>query len=578
MDTNEKELIANVEQVLREKQSPDLFLHSLRTADYAIHLNKHLNLGLDEEKVKLAALLHDLAKEYPEKRYFEIAAQKGYVFDDLELEIPALMHSRISAFEAESIFGIDDPDVLSAILKHTTGSEGMSQLDFLIFASDKLEPGRDYKSADTLRESIHKDFYRGCLDILQNSIEHLSSKNKTIHRSTYDAINELRTTIFFMDELEHTSEVNDATSDELSDEVLFISPEDKSNSLNGESRPDQYADVIRSIMTLNNWILLCTLLAIVVTFLGSVTYGFYTLYTGIDSPDGFNSMRFSRPPATYFNGRNELLFLLAGLDNVQNVSRTDTIILAKLDFSKHDLRMISIPRDTFVQVSTKRGTHWDRINSAYTGGGNEGLLDTVKNLTGFYPDYLILLNYQGFKDIVDLVGGVEIDVDKDMNYDDNAGNLHIHLKKGLQTLNGQDALGFVRFRHDAEGDFMRIRRQQQFLKTFLQKLYSARGVMKLDGIITRILGNVTLLVIDPENPDGPVTNRVLLVNQYITLAKVLKNIPSENISMETVKIAREGMIDRKSVLVLDYAEFDRTMSEFFSPSSDLSSTPVQEEN
>jgi LCP family protein required for cell wall assembly len=453
----------------------------------------------------------------------------------------------------------------------------MSQLDLLIFASDKLEPGRDYKSADTLRESIHKNFYQGCLDILQNGIQHLTAENKKIHPSTCEAINELQTTIFFMDELEHSSETGDASSLGISDDVMFFaSSADKSHSSNGESRPYHYANVFRSIMTLNNWILFCTLIAIFITFLGSVAFGFYTLYSGIDS-SGFKSLNFSRPPALYFNGRTELLFLIAGLDDVQRSSRTDTIILARLDFRKRDLRMISIPRDTYVQVTTERGKYWDRINAAYARGDEAGFLNTVKDLTGFYPDYLLLLNYQGFKDIVDLVGGVEVDVDKDMNYDDYAGNLHIHLKKGIQTLNGEDALGFVRFRHDAEGDFMRIRRQQQFLKTFLHELYSAKGVMKLDSIIARILSNVTLFVIDPTNPESPVTNRIMLVSQYMTLAKVMKDMPSENISMETVKIAHEGIIDRKSVLLLDYAEFDRTMSDFFSAYGTFPSPPVQDE-
>ena len=155
--------------------------------------------------------------------------------------------------------------------------------------------------------------------------------------------------------------------------------------------------------------------------------------------------------------------LICGTDD--DGTRTDTIIIAHLDANDHTVALLSIPRDTPVATG---GGGLMKINSVYAGGGKDGmerLAARLKDLLGFPVDGYVLVDLEAFQKTVDLVRGVEFDVPMDMNYEDPSQNLYIHLQKGLQTLDGEQAMGLVRFRKGyATQDIQRTQTQQQFLK------------------------------------------------------------------------------------------------------------------
>ncbi len=578
MDKTKTENITDsILEHLKRTLSHELFNHCVRTCDYALKLNRELSLGLDETKVEIAALLHDMAKEYSVRQYFDIANQYGYVFDGFILNNSKLMHGVIGAFEAKKLFEIDDDEILSAIAKHTVGCSDMNNLDLLIFVADKIEPGRKFPGADRLCKLIEKDFLKGCLEVFRSNKEFVLSKGVDYHPDGNRAMERLKKRIEILDYQEKIEESGKEQSDdhqemteepvkEQSDdhqETTEESGKEKSDEINGVLNAGEKKKFIRTLISIDSYIIICAILAILISFLGSTVYGLYVFYTGIDPSSVTGSGK--HPPSYYFNGREELLFLMAGLDEVEHRSRTDALILAKLDFKRQKLKLISIPRDTYVEIPGTVSNYWDRINAAYTRGGKERLLKANYNLTGHYPDFLILINYEGFKTIIDLIGGVEMDVEKNMNYDDNAGGLHIHIQKGLQVLNGEDSLGYVRYRQDIDGDFSRMRRQQNFGKAFFKSLKNPGNAFKAGKIFSAIAQCVDITVIESENEDFNITDKKLKFAQYIAIEKVIKNVPPENMQNNTIPISKEGIVDKKWVLIPDYAEFDIMMAEFFNP-------------
>jgi LCP family protein required for cell wall assembly len=163
-------------------------------------------------------------------------------------------------------------------------------------------------------------------------------------------------------------------------------------------------------------------------------------------------------------------FLLIGND--QGNGNTDTMIVGALDTAAGELNLVSIPRDTLVNVS------WSvkKANTilAFRGRGMDGLVDGITDLIGFRVDSYISVDLDAFTALVDAIGGVYFDVPMNMNYDDPTQNLHIHVPAGYQLLTGQQAVGVVRFRSGyAAGDIKRISVQQDFMKALAKQCLSA---------------------------------------------------------------------------------------------------------
>lgn len=179
-------------------------------------------------------------------------------------------------------------------------------------------------------------------------------------------------------------------------------------------------------------------------------------------------------------------FLLVGTD--QDDGNTDTIMVVSYDTKEQDINIMSIPRDTMINEK------WDikKINSVYSRTGNsiDSLANRIQKLIGFKPDFYVKVELEMFVELVDLVDGVEFDVPQDMNYDDPYQDLHIHLKKGVQTLNGKDAMGLVRFRRYSEGDIKRVEVQQNFIKALIKECLSIQHWGKMKAYIDLAMKNV----------------------------------------------------------------------------------------
>ncbi|TDQ42121.1 LCP family protein [Aureibacillus halotolerans] len=180
--------------------------------------------------------------------------------------------------------------------------------------------------------------------------------------------------------------------------------------------------------------------------------------------------------------------LLLGIDTAEaESSRTDTIMVAQYDPENGTAKLASIMRDTYVNIP---GHGYNKINAAYVFGGIELLRQTIQQNFGIDVGYYSIVNFNGFTDVVDSLAknGIEIDVEKRMHYVDNAGGLYIDLQPGMQTLNGEQLLHYARFRHDSEGDFGRVRRQQQVIQAVKDELLSVNGLLKLPELIGTIEG------------------------------------------------------------------------------------------
>lgn len=207
---------------------------------------------------------------------------------------------------------------------------------------------------------------------------------------------------------------------------------------------------------------------------------------------------------------------IIGKDNTEDSHRADTILFTTLDLDNKIVQVLSIPRDTRVQIP---GRGWDKINHAYPYGGIELLNRTLINYLGMPIHYYIELDYSSFPKIVDLLGGVDIYVEKRLKYVDKAGGLYIDIPQGLQHMDGETALKFVRFRHDALGDIGRIKRQQQFMKALLQKIANQAVSTKMPTLLKEILQAV--------QTDLP-------AEEALKLAMYFRDIPPQNIRFFTL--------------------------------------------
>ncbi|MGI6443301.1 MAG: LCP family protein [Synergistaceae bacterium] len=181
-------------------------------------------------------------------------------------------------------------------------------------------------------------------------------------------------------------------------------------------------------------------------------------------------------------GRFNILVL--GEDNVDSSRRSDTILFVTIDIDDKNVRILSLPRDTRVEVS---GYGYQKLNHAFAFGGPDLIKATVEKYIDQPILYYLLVDYDSFPALVDALGGIEIDVPKKMRYVDRAGKLDINIKPGLQLMDGQTALHFVRYRKDASGDIGRVHRQQQFIKALVKKAYDPSNIIKIPKITKQLI-------------------------------------------------------------------------------------------
>lgn len=155
------------------------------------------------------------------------------------------------------------------------------------------------------------------------------------------------------------------------------------------------------------------------------------------------------------------------IDQEAFTGRSDTIMVVRLDPPRNTLGLLAIPRDTEVYVP---GSGRQKINSANAIGGHNLAIATVSGFLQLPIDHYIVLNVHGLVELVNELGGVTVEIPKKMHYMDWTAKLKIDLDPGFHTLNGNQSMGFVRFRHDALGDIGRVQRQEIFLQAVMDKL------------------------------------------------------------------------------------------------------------
>lgn len=196
----------------------------------------------------------------------------------------------------------------------------------------------------------------------------------------------------------------------------------------------------------------------------------------------------------------ELQLLILGVSEDISTPLTDTIIVASYNPITQKAILLSIPRDTFIGDSKLRADSYDKINAVYQKDGAEGVMKKVNKLTGLELEKYVVISNNALIELVDEIGGVEFDVPINMDYDSKKQNLHIHLKKGLQKLNGDQAEGLVRFRknnnyttYSAEygnDDFGRMRTQREFLKEVARQTLKAKNITKIGNLLDILKRNV----------------------------------------------------------------------------------------
>lgn len=173
---------------------------------------------------------------------------------------------------------------------------------------------------------------------------------------------------------------------------------------------------------------------------------------------------------------------------------SDTIIVCSYDPKTQQASMLSVPRDTFIGDSKYNASAYDKINSLYNNSKNpEDTLEAVNEITGLDVKNYVLIDTQALVELVDAIGGVEFNVPMNMKYDDYSQELHVNLKEGWQTLNGDQVEQLVRFRHNADGstysyeygmeDFGRMRTQREVIMAIAKQTIQLKNVKEIGKIL-----------------------------------------------------------------------------------------------
>ena len=191
MDYTDSDVIKSVVKYMEENAKSSRVEHTRGVVETAEELAA--KYGADPAKARLAAWAHDIGKNLP------LDVLDGYVDEyDLGERLlgnPNLSHSKVAEIIAKRDFGIDDRDVLNAIAYHTTGREGMSLLEKIVFLADAIEPGRDHPGVEEVRDLARIDLDRACLRVLDSTIDYVESQGLELDRDSIKARDWFRKTV-----------------------------------------------------------------------------------------------------------------------------------------------------------------------------------------------------------------------------------------------------------------------------------------------------------------------------------------------------------------------------------------------
>ncbi|MFP4646595.1 MAG: LCP family protein [Candidatus Bipolaricaulota bacterium] len=235
--------------------------------------------------------------------------------------------------------------------------------------------------------------------------------------------------------------------------------------------------------------------------------------------------------------------LAMGLDQVEGTSRSDTIMLVSISPNPHEVQVFSVPRDLYVKYPDGESR---RINAAYPIGGGELARDLISDLTGVEIPFHLILDYEGFKELIDMIGGIELEVEERLEYEDTAASppLEIDISSGQQVLDGEEALGYIRYRGEGS-DIRRIDRQQKFLKALLEQGIQFREWTKLKDLIS--------------TAQNYLQTNLSLVDLY-DLGKMVRGISADDFNTHTLP-GQDARIEDKAVLQPRIVEIKRMITE-----------------
>ncbi|MFN3411431.1 MAG: LCP family protein [Exilispira sp.] len=185
-----------------------------------------------------------------------------------------------------------------------------------------------------------------------------------------------------------------------------------------------------------------------------------------------------------------LTFLIVGLDNSSNIQRTDSIFIVFYSPKTGKIFFYNIPRDLRVRFQYQGQLIFDKINHVYAKRDIYALRNLIETLLGIKINNYCIISYEAVSKIVDLIGGIQVYIDNEMKYVDNAQNLRINLSKGLQTLDGAKSLEYIRYRNDEEGDIGRVKRQINFVLKVLEQKDTLIKMKKVPNTLKIIYNNV----------------------------------------------------------------------------------------
>ncbi|MEW9676227.1 LCP family protein [Lentibacillus sp. L22] len=242
------------------------------------------------------------------------------------------------------------------------------------------------------------------------------------------------------------------------------------------------------------------LVPFLLVFIGVATYGTYlymkagSVFSESFQDDGRekSSLRETKVDPSIDN----VSVLIMGVDasdvrdnKDSNNSRTDTLMLATLNKDDKSVKLLSIPRDSFVYIP--EAGFQSKINAAHAYGGPKSTIETVENLLNIPVDYYVKVNFEAFIDVVNAVDGVDVNVPYEMYEQDSKDKANkIHLLPGKQKLNGEEALAFARTRKQ-DNDIERGKRQQEVIKAIMNRAISMNSILKYDDVIEAVGKNMT---------------------------------------------------------------------------------------
>ncbi|MDN9012625.1 LCP family protein [Brevibacillus laterosporus] len=230
----------------------------------------------------------------------------------------------------------------------------------------------------------------------------------------------------------------------------------------------------------------------IIIFLGYQLIDTYIVLESLDKPKDTILIQEQENEAlkpAIWEGTERVSILLMGGDNrglkKNDQARSDSMLVVTIDPTTKKAHLMSVLRDTYVEIE---GHGKGRINTALALGGPTLAMKTIGDLLGLDIQYYVYTDFEGFKSLIDVIGGIDFYVEKNMDYTDKTdGNQYdIHLRKGQQLLDGDKALQYARFRHDAMSDFTRTERQRNLLLVIAKKLKSDWNLFRMKQILESV--------------------------------------------------------------------------------------------